>query len=363
MKRRERNRRYNCYCETKHKVVLLNQVTVYLNKRIFAGFHMTDPSNDDKALIKVSDLLGIAKGTDRLLSAIERGVGNLLSPWQIKRVEQAKISNFENWNIALQKAGLATRRANLTLEERASVRLAADDTRHQYNRERIAIAAAQDFKEAQYDSTSGDSELAPEWIDRFWKLSENITEENMQAVWGRILARQSNGSGRYSIRSLETLSMLSRDELEFLERLADKVGTSVLKKGSHSFVLTGIYNGILDSDETRKNANKNLSKIVGPLKAEVFGPAGIYLDAGGTSWAFGINVQVSDNTAPLRIADQQFQLRFTKNDQGYAQLGSGMGLSPEGAQIMSLIKTAASADYVNALKDALSAHGVELLPR
>lgn len=83
--------------------------------------------SQETALVKVSDLFGVSRPAVRLIEAVERGVGNLLQPWHMERIAKAELSNFERWQSALTKSGLSAQSADLTLQDRAAVRLVAQE--------------------------------------------------------------------------------------------------------------------------------------------------------------------------------------------------------------------------------------------
>lgn len=180
-------------------------------------------NDEDKSLIKISDLFGAAKPLEQLVSAIERGIGSFMRPIQKRREMKADISAFDNWNEALARTGLSPKRAELTLGDRATIRLTAETIRKQQNRESVAIEAVNEHihsLEHQSNPKVADSNIEQEWLDRFWRLAQDVTDSDMQAVWGRILARQAQEPTKYSARCLEALSLLSKEEARKLEELS-----------------------------------------------------------------------------------------------------------------------------------------------
>lgn len=320
---------------------------------------MTD-GKQDNSLITVSDILGASKPATRLIEAIERGVGNLLQPWQSRRIAEAEISNFENWNLALERSGLAPKRAELTLQDRAAVRIVAEDIRHQQNREAVAIQATAEFK--QEDETvieSNPSAVDAEWIDRFWRLAQDVSNADMQAVWGRILARKTTGRGTYSARCLETISLLSREEVSLLERLATLLWSATVRGKQAFFIVHHVQQ--LNSKAETQEMQARLRSIVGDLHKEIFGPAGIALDSG-SGWAQSAEIDTTDGLALFSIANKSFRLTFPNADTKTAYFGSSLGISPLGGEIFSLISVTPNENYIAALADSFRADEIELKP-
>lgn len=312
----------------------------------------------ENALIKVSDLFGVSKPAIRLIEAIERGVGNLLQPWHTQRIASAEISNFERWQSALEKSGLSARSADLTLQDRAAVRLLAQEIQRQGNRESIALESAKEFKET-IEGIGGDTPdpLDVEWVDRFWRLAQDITDADMQAVWGRILARQTTGRGKYSARCLETISLLSREEISHLERIA-KFLWSATREGQPSYFI--LCRAKPDSNEQLPaELSASINDIVGELHREIFGPAGIFLDSG-SGWAQSIIVDVIRREANFRITSIPFTLTFPNDIDEARYIGSGLGVSPLGAEVFSLINATPDPVYIAAITAAFKFFNVEL---
>ncbi len=318
-------------------------------------------SNDsDKSLVKITDLFGVAKPLEQLVSAIERGVGNFMRPIQKRRDTKADISSFNNWNEAISRTGLSVNAAELTLSDRAIVRLTADNIRKQHNRELVAIEAVNEHLHTLGDSSNepqNTSTIEAEWLDRFWRLAEDVTDKDMQTVWGRILARQAKGPARYSARCLEALSLLSRQEAKDLETLSKFViEATAYGEPSHFFLLSPY---LVSSDRPSQTLTDEIQKLIGNPFQAVFGPAGFYVDSG-SGWAQDIKIDVEDGKAPVRIARKQFVIRYNASTTCLDKLGSGLGITPLGAEIFSLIESEPDSRFIELFSSALSHYGLRL---
>jgi hypothetical protein len=318
---------------------------------------MSKESNESRALVQISDILGLSRGLEMLAQAIERGAGQVFAPWQRKRIAKAEIANYENWTRALERTGLAPKAAELSLSDRASVRVVADDIRRQDNREAIAAEAIADVRQAiesKIELISSPVDI--EWIDRFWRLAQDVTDSDMQAVWGRILARRTTGVESYSARCLETVSLLSRDEISKLERLATLLlSTKISGTNSYSIVNSVRWK----SKALPKEIDARLRTAAGEMHREIFGPAGIALDSG-SGWAHTILMDASESSAEFSLANRHYVLRFPDSVEGVQSIGAGLGISPLGAEIFSLIKVEPDPSYLSALEDALKYCGIEM---
>lgn len=51
-----------------------------------------------------------------------------------------------------------------------------------------------------------------DWINRFMNIVEDISDETLHEIWGHILAREVKNPSSYSLRTLELLRNVTRDE-------------------------------------------------------------------------------------------------------------------------------------------------------
>jgi hypothetical protein len=234
----------------------------------------------------------------------------------------------------------------------------AEDIRQQQNREAVAIEAVAEVREAIDSSPELTAPpIEAEWVDRFWRLAQDITDADIQAVWGKILALKTTGRGTYSARCLETISLLSHEEITHLERLATLLWTTTLRETQIYYVLYNVHAlpaGALPTDLTSK-----LYAAVGNLHREIFGPAGIALDSG-SGWAQDSYLEAKNGIANVMIANAKYNLVFPDAPEGRKNVGASLGISPLGAEIFSLIKADPDPTYIAALTDAFKFYNIEM---
>lgn len=119
---------------------------------------------------------------------------------------------------------------NPTLEERTKERLLFQDAKKQLNIESITAYAADELKNA---TLVTDEPIDDNWKTRFFNIAEDISGDEMQAVQGRILAGEIIEPKSYSLRTLELLKNLDKNEAEcFL-----KFGKLAISSSNRSFVI------------------------------------------------------------------------------------------------------------------------------
>lgn len=316
--------------------------------------------SDDKSLVKITDLFGVAKPLEQLVSAIERGIGNFMRPIQKLRETKADISSYNDWNDAIAKTGLSPKVAELTLGDRATIRITAESIRQQGNRESIAVEAVNEYLHSLDDKSqplSQATRIESEWLDRFWRLAQDVTDSEMQAVWGRILARQAREPTKYSARCLETLSLLSRQEALKLEKLSKFVIGSSKQGEQFHFFLLNPYRVV--SDHPGEEIAKRIQKAVGDPYRSIFGPSGLYTDSG-SGWAQSILIDVENGIGTLSFAKSQFKIHYPNSSINIDHIGSGLEISPLGAEIFSLIETEPDPQYIADISNSLSHYGLRL---
>ena len=70
----------------------------------------------------------------------------------------------------------------------------------------------------------GEKEIADEspdddWINRFFSSAQEVSSDDMQTLWGRILAGEVKQPGSYSLRTLDFLRNLTASEAKAFEEL------------------------------------------------------------------------------------------------------------------------------------------------
>lgn len=86
------------------------------------------------------------------------------------------------------------------------------------NVEKIISKAEQHFSP---DENISNDPVENDWMARFLNIAEDISDENLQDIWGRILAGEIKKPKSYSLRTLEVLRNLSKDEAELLIKISN----------------------------------------------------------------------------------------------------------------------------------------------
>ncbi|PHM18799.1 MAG: membrane-fusion protein [Curvibacter sp. PD_MW3] len=199
----------------------------------------------------------------------EKGIGSLLTPWQtvregrarneIRRQELLMLAQAER-DAADLRAGRKTLRPDGTLalvgpppesSNRSDQRVepvfdlphaanaaarvvAANNVRSEINASKAVVFAEEQL-------AVDPQEPAPRQVDEDWLFAwrENagkVSNEDLQRLWGSVLAGEVKSPGKYSIRTLDFLKALSKDEAELISNLARYVITARIFRSQNAYL-------------------------------------------------------------------------------------------------------------------------------
>lgn len=189
-------------------------------------------------MVEFKDLVGLSEPLKRLIEVIAEGVGGVSRPmltrknadskaYEIKTIaaviaESQKLLGpvkYDGGEIEIQSAQKKTfpELPEAPLKRRVLSRMSFQEEKRQSNLERITQYAASEF-----DGTEkiGTDRPDSDWIARFFRIAEDITTEQMQDLWGKVLSGEVKRPGSFSLRTLDILKNISQREAETFVRLA-----------------------------------------------------------------------------------------------------------------------------------------------
>jgi hypothetical protein len=185
----------------------------------------------------IKDLAGLSEPLKRLIEVTAEGVGAISRPFLIKANAKAKAfeiqtiaqaiadsqkllgtMKYEEGNVIIESAPnqeiIAIPEDNI--EQRIIMRVSYQQAKKQSNIEQVVQHAADELKSEQ-DVTKEKPDS--DWVTRFFSISEDISSDQMQILWGKILAGEIKRPGSYSLRSLELLRNMNQREAELFVRV------------------------------------------------------------------------------------------------------------------------------------------------
>ena len=151
-----------------------------------------------KSLIHI-DTKGLSKPATKLIESVSKGIGKLYEPTAIRRKAKAKA------DAALILTQGETERRELLM--RAAHRMAFIEARRQEVIESIIGQARQLLPVA-----VSEEPVSEDWMVQFFECAKDVGDQEMQALWAKILAGEVTAPGKYSRRTLEVLKTLDRQD-------------------------------------------------------------------------------------------------------------------------------------------------------
>jgi len=230
--------------------------------------------------MKLNDILGLGKvfPIDKLIEIVSKSVGRVSKPYfdrkdvdtkayEIEKLAEARAKemkiiatavkdNFQltggieykenklsifspkELPVEVQKPVLI----NPTIEERTQERLNFQEAKKQLNIENVTAFAAEELKN---EPPVSEEPLDEDWTTRFFNIVKDVSNEEMQALWGKILAGEIKQPKTYALRTLELIRNLSRNEANTFMKVANlaiKIGNeNYLFKTNDDNLLSNLY--------------------------------------------------------------------------------------------------------------------------
>jgi hypothetical protein len=151
------------------------------------------------------DLGKLSEPLTKLVDVVGKGIGTIYAPWGTVRQANADA-----------KARIITAKSEtevVGLSYRAKCRIEYQEAVRQYNIEQITIHAANALPEKVSNKA-----VDKDWIFQFFESAQNVCDEDMQILWGKILAGETNQPGSYSKRTIQFLKSLEKIEAEMFTK-------------------------------------------------------------------------------------------------------------------------------------------------
>ena len=175
------------------------------------------------ALVSLGNVGDLSRPATVLVERVSDAIGGLAKPWQIKRVAEAEAG--------AQRIRTESEIELADLRLRAGHRFIAEQTRIQSNIEGIVSRSVPRLNE---DATP--EKLEDDWIVNFFDKSRNISDEDMQDLWSRILAGEANNPGSFSRKAINLAGDLDKRDAELFRNICRFAWLSHADSEMHPFV-------------------------------------------------------------------------------------------------------------------------------
>ena len=234
--------------------------------------------------------------------------------------------------LSLMSLDEKTLQNELTLEERTQNRIEFQEQKKQKNIESITQKAAQNLEN---ESQVSDEPVDEDWTTRFFSYAEDISNEEMQELWGRILAGEIKRPKSFSLRTLDVLRNLSKDEAQVFIKFA----SLHIKSSGGSFILNFKNEKLLEEKYGLNFNDRLLLEELGFITANDLQFKVAKTDKQQRQVVFIVGNTIVIQEKEENKPEQQLQvLVFTKI----------------GQQLLNLVKTTPDIDYIQLLATKLN---------
>ncbi|MBR4219222.1 MAG: DUF2806 domain-containing protein [Bacteroidales bacterium] len=169
------------------------------------------------SLIKIE-----GKPIEKLIDVVSKAIGTIYEPRQI--VRKAKAETKAESIKAIEQA-----KTNAIIEgdiekaeylDRINNRYVNKETKRQKNIEDVVSTAG---KILETEKNVSNEPVNPDWVTRFFDIVQDVSDKEMQLLWGQILAGEIKQPKSYSLRTLETLRNMTKEEAVVFQKVAQFV--------------------------------------------------------------------------------------------------------------------------------------------
>ncbi len=170
----------------------------------------------------------IDKLVDHVASGIGSVAGAMLAPWRAEREARAKqiAAEGEARTLLIQATAQAEAReillsrdgpvsGTLNISDRVRQRIQFQERKRQENIESVVRQAAKQLGH----KAVADEEPDHDWTARFFSSVQDVSSQEMQALWARVLSGEVERRGSTSVRTLEILRNLDQATAKLFRRL------------------------------------------------------------------------------------------------------------------------------------------------
>jgi uncharacterized repeat protein (TIGR03899 family) len=188
--------------------------------------------------MEIKDLAGLSQPLTKLIEVVSSGIGAVSQPYLIAKNAEAKANEIRAISDALSEVAgnhqlpVSYKNGQVdvwqkpedktlvleskTSEERATLRSDYQERKRQNNIENVTSAAAIELASSDDVPTE---EIDEDWVTRFFDSAQDVSSEQMQEIWGKILAGEIKKPGQYSLKTLDFLKNLTKSDASQIEKV------------------------------------------------------------------------------------------------------------------------------------------------
>ena len=163
----------------------------------------------------------IPKAIAKLIDTIGGQIGLFLEPTHIRRKGQAEADVTVTEARAKADVAVVQLQNKLALQDiqdRTEERVRKRETKRQKNIEAITAQAAGALPES-----VSEKPVDEDWVTQFFNHCQDISNEEMQSLWARLLAGEVAKPGSFSLRTLALVQVMGKDDANIFTRFCSLV--------------------------------------------------------------------------------------------------------------------------------------------
>lgn len=166
-------------------------------------------------LVKIMD----GKPLEKLIEVVSNAIGTLYEPKQIvrKAKAEAKAGSIIAIEQAKTQAIIDGDLEKVKYLERINNRIVNKEEKRQKNIEDVVSNAG---KILESEENVSKEPLNSDWTTRFFDIVQDVSDNDMQLLWSQILAGEIKQPKSYSLRTLELLRNMTKDDAELFQKVA-----------------------------------------------------------------------------------------------------------------------------------------------
>lgn len=173
----------------------------------------TQINNNTKRMGGVALFSG--KPIEKLIEVVSDAIGTLYKPRAIRKEADAQAYKIKVIRKAKTEADAESKLIEYKSMDSIEQKLVHRERKKQENIEHIIDLAAEQLHE---DPEVNAEKVDTDWSARFFTIAEEISNEEMQKLWGKILSGEVKRPGSFSLRTLELLKCLTKREAEIFTK-------------------------------------------------------------------------------------------------------------------------------------------------
>ena len=191
--------------------------------------------------IEINDLLGLSKPTTKLIELVSNAIGTVYEPRKVKKLADAEAYRIKKITTSAQETGFNGEieflddKIKINSNNLEFKLLVKNEVKRLFNEnENIKKIADFAYNELDNDMTDINEEIDEDWKNDFFDKSRKIYNEDLQFIFGKILAGEIKQPGTHSKRLLNTLSTLSQKEAITF----NKISKYVFRASKSAFIIS-----------------------------------------------------------------------------------------------------------------------------